>query len=105
MDRERTVENINIKNHLALLGHIMRDKVTSFQGVVVSVSFDLYGCVQAILNPGVDNDGKLQEKSWFDVNRLEKVSEYRVMEPPQFDFGPVAEGKQGAAEKPTFSKV
>lgn len=93
-----------VKKHLDLLGKKARDRVTGFTGVVASISFDLYGCVQAILNPGADNDGKLRDQVWFDVARLEILDHTPVMDPPNFEFGAQAEGKQGPAEKPAFTK-
>ena len=83
----------------------VEDKVTGFKGVVASISFDLYGCVQAIVNPGADKDGKLMEQGWFDVSRLAIIGEDPVMDRPNFEFGLQAEGKQGAAEKPKFTKM
>lgn len=62
------------KEHLNLLGLRVRDRVSGFEGVVASVCFDLYGCIQAIVHPGLQSDGKLGDQSWFDVNRLEIVS-------------------------------
>jgi hypothetical protein len=56
---------------LALLGFPVRDRVTGATGVVTSVGFDLYGCVQCIVNPGTDKDGKMLDSLWFDINRLE----------------------------------
>jgi hypothetical protein len=91
---------MQIQKHIGLLGFKVEDKVTKFQGVVASVSFDLYGCVQAVVNPGMDKEGKLKDSQWFDVNRLKVISENPVMDVPNFDFGLQAEGKQGAAEKP-----
>lgn len=91
---------MNIKKHLDLLGLRVQDKVTGFKGVVTSITFDLYGCVQSLVNPGIDKQGKTQEQSWFDVNRLIVLKSTPVMDRPNFDFGPVAEGRQGSAEKP-----
>lgn len=96
---------INVKNHLNLLGMRVEDKVTGFKGVVATISFDLYGCVQAVVNPGADKDGKLMDQCWFDVSRLTLLALEPVMERPNYEFGPQAEGKQGAAEKPKFNKA
>ena len=38
----------NILGHLELLGQKVEDKVTGFRGVVTTISFDLYGCIQAV---------------------------------------------------------
>lgn len=89
-----------IKKHLSLLGFPVRDRVTGFSGVVASVTFDLYGCIQGIVNPGLGADGKLGEQCWFDISRLEITGE-RVMDPPNYEYDSTqAQGKQGAAEKP-----
>ncbi len=77
----------------------VEDKVTGAKGVVDSISFDLYGCVQAGLNPGLDKDKKQMDCKWFDVSRLNVKSKTPVMETPDFEFGLVAEGKSGAANK------
>jgi len=95
---------MNIKKHLDLLGMKVEDKVTGFKGVVASVSFDLYGCIQAIVNPGIGEDGKLMDQAWFDINRLRITDESPVMNRPDYDFGSVAEGLKGAAEKPAAMK-
>jgi hypothetical protein len=86
-----------IKQHLALLGHIAVDKVTGIGGVIDSVCFDLYGCVQATLKPnGADKDGAPKTGHWFDVKRLKITSKKPVMNPPDFDLP-----EKGPAEKPT----
>jgi hypothetical protein len=91
---------MNVSKHIKLLGLRAQDKVTGFTGVVTSVAFDLYGCVTALLNPGMDKDSKLADQTWFDVGRLKILNQNPVMEPPNFVTGPQAEGRQGAAEKP-----
>jgi hypothetical protein len=68
-----------------LLGYPVVDKVTGFTGIVTSVSFDLYGCVQVIVSPPIDKDGKRPEAHWFDEKRLRVTSEERVMPMPCFD--------------------
>lgn len=67
---------------IKMLGNSVRDKVTNFEGIVTSISFDLYGCIQALVNPGMDNDGKLQEQCWLDIGRLEVVLKEPVMNNP-----------------------
>ena len=91
---------MNTSKHINLLGLRVQDKVTRFTGVVTSICFDLYGCVQALVHPGADAKGKLQEQICFDVTRLEIMNKKPVMAPPNYETGPQAEGKQGAAEKP-----
>jgi len=80
--------------HIKMLGLKVRDRVTGFEGVVTSVSFDLYGCIQVVINPGLQPDGKLGESLWFDVGRLDAKSAEPVMERPDFGI------EKGPAEKP-----
>lgn len=91
---------MQIEKHMKLLGLKVKDKVTGFNGVVASLSFDLYGCVQAVVTPPAGEDGKLEDGRYFDVTRLEVTSNKPVMDLPDFSKGYVAEGKKGAAEKP-----
>jgi len=90
-----------IAKHLALLGKRVADKVTGYTGVIESVSFDLYGCVKVVINPGLDKDHKLGESRWFDVSRVDVLPDPAVMDPPDW-LGDTAQarGEQGAAEKP-----
>jgi hypothetical protein len=103
----------DIAKSFRLLGHRAKDRVTGVEGVVTTVTFDLYGCIQALIHPGVDKDDKLKEQLWFDVNRLEPISvdAARVMPLPKHvaDFIHAADAElkplevrhqQGAAEKP-----
>ena len=96
--------NVNVVDHLDLLGKIASDKVTGFSGVVVSVSFGLYGCVAALIHPGLDKDGGMREQQWFDVSRLTPGA-FAVMQPPDFFVGDIAEGKKGPAAKPPSGKA
>lgn len=92
-----------LREHLAWLGHKVKDSVTGFEGVVSSVSFDLYGCVQAIVVPGHNKkEGKTPDAYWFDVKRLERVSSKPVMEVPEF-AAPVGFEKGPAAKPPQRS--
>jgi hypothetical protein len=97
---------INIQKHFDLLGKRVTEKVTNFEGIVTSICFDLYGCIQVLVHPGTDKDNKLLEQLWFDVSRINVLDDTPVMERPNYNFGIQAEGKQGAAEKPAiFTKV
>lgn len=100
-----TTPTTPVQKHLSILGHKVKDQVTQFEGVAASVCFDLYGCIQVALNPGMGKDGKLQDCVWFDINRLVVLSKKPVMEVPNFDYGPVADGAKGPAEKPKFMKA
>lgn len=92
-----------IKKHLDLLGYEVKDKVSEFRGVVISMSFDLYGCIQADVRPKElkTDDGSIKMGHWLDVSRLEKISPVPLMDQPNFEWGPVAEGLKGPANLPS----
>lgn len=93
---------MKVQEHLKLLGMKAEDKVSGFKGVVSSISFDLYGCIQAVIAPTVDKDGKKGEGHWFDIQRLKIITKKPVMKQPDFNMinSPIANGKKGPAEKP-----
>jgi hypothetical protein len=75
-----------IKDYLDNIGYVVRDKVTQFEGVAVSINFDLYGCVMVDVRArGLNKEGKLNDGYWFDHKRLERVSTDPVMTVPTFD--------------------
>ena len=85
--------------HINLLGQKVRCKTTGISGVVTSVSFDLYGCIQAVVQPPANADNTVPAGVWCDVNRLE-ISGGRVMNTPNFDHQIIADGDHGPAAKP-----
>jgi hypothetical protein len=90
---------MSAKKHLQWLGLTVRDRVTGFEGTVHSICFDLYGCVQGLVTPGVDKDGKLQEPHFFDMKRLIDLGADPVMERPDFSLpetGPAVKPKMRA---------
>lgn len=91
-----------VEQHLNLLGKKVEDKVTGLRGVIVSVAFDLYGCIQVVLDPGVKSPGELGDSRWFDVNRIVVTSEAPVMPVPDFTTrdSKYARGEHGPAGKP-----
>jgi len=90
-----------IKEHLDLLGHKVKDKVSDFEGVVISISFDLYGCIQADVRPTTLNkDNNIIMGSWLDVSRLEVLTKEPLMDAPNYEYGDIAKGKKGPANLP-----
>jgi hypothetical protein len=88
-----------MKEYLALLGMKCRDVVTGAFGVVTSVSFDLYGCVQALLTlPSTEQ--KESESCWFDAKRLRVMSDKPVMDQPTFEIVPGGYDLPHFPEKP-----
>jgi hypothetical protein len=100
---------MNILQHFDILGRRVRDRITGLSGVAVSLSFDLYGCIQVVVHPGLDGDGKPRDQNWFDINRLEAVDPAAppVMERPRFEWTPeaVSAGEHGPADKPAIGKA
>jgi hypothetical protein len=84
---------MDIEKHLGLLGHEVRDKVSDYKGVVISISFDLFGCVQALVRPMGLKDGDLQNGNWLDLSRLRVISSKPLMLPNYAD-------PPGPAKKP-----
>lgn len=93
--------NSELEKHVELLGFPLKDKVTGQTGVATSISFDLYGCIQVAITP-LTKDGTVNNGNWFDVGRIEKTGNKRVLPLPNFHKGYVAEGKKGASPKPTM---
>ena len=93
--------NEQIKKHISLLGLKVEDKVTNIKGIVTSISFDLYGCIQATISPIVENN---ENKTiyWYDISRLKILNKKPVMKRPNFEHGNQAEGKHGCCDKPTI---
>jgi hypothetical protein len=81
---------MSVDSYIDLLGKGARDRVTGFAGRVTSVSFDLYGCVQAALTPPIDKDGKRVDGIWLDVHRLDVSDDPRCMPVPAFATSSVA---------------
>ena len=77
-----------MQKFIDLLGYRAKDRITGFSGVVSSVCFDLYGCIQVCLTQGVDDKGQIPERGnqWFDTNRLDidkaqgRVMNFKVSE-------------------------
>lgn len=80
------------------MGHKVKDKVIEFNGIATSISYDLYGCIQVLVHPGLREDCSLKDCAWFDANRLEIIGKKPIMTAPDFieDKGPT--------EKPMFNK-
>ena len=91
---------MQIHEHMKKLGLKVKDKVTGFEGVVTSISFDLYGCIQAVVTPPAGEAGKQEDSRWYDMTRLAILSDAPVMELPNYEYGYVAEGRKGPAAKP-----
>lgn len=85
-----------MNEYLKLLGLKVKDRVTGLEGVVTSICFDLYGCVQALVHPGLDKEGKARDLCWYDCNRLEVLDAEPVMPQPRFETVPGPENGKPA---------
>ena len=87
---------------LELLGLKVRDRVTGLTGVCESICYDLYGCIQAVVRPPANTEkGEVPDGRWFDVSRLEVISDIPVMGIPGGRFEvPRAQAAAGPADKP-----
>ncbi len=89
-----------VEKHLDMLGRPMKDIVTGISGMVDSIAFDVYGCVQATMRGKAKKDGSLPECNWMDVQRLRPDgNKKRVLPVPAHMTTPAIE-VSGPAEKP-----
>jgi hypothetical protein len=96
----------DLEKSLEFLGYRATDLITDMEGVITSISFDLYGCVQGVLTvkQKVDSDKPIG-LHWVHLGRLKITSKTPVIPPPNF-FGvnESAKGNTGPANKPSFCK-
>ena len=57
-----------MKQHFGKIG---RDAITGFTGRITGRTEYISGCVQILLSPPADKDGKLVDANWFDEQRIE----------------------------------
>jgi hypothetical protein len=94
---EDAVNGGDFADHINILGLKAVDKVTGFSGIITTVSFDLYGCIQVIVTPPVNASGDVTNGAWFDVTRLDIDYDSRVMDVPNFNSGYIATGSKGCS--------
>lgn len=57
------------------LGVRLRCNITGFEGLATGRMQYINGCVQYLVKPPVDKDGKMREGEWIDEAQLTKVDE------------------------------
>ncbi|WP_309086432.1 hypothetical protein [Chelativorans sp.] len=62
-----------------VLGTKVRDRITGFSGVVTGRVEYLTGCNQVLVSPPAKEDGSLVAAEWLDEQRLEVISEDRIL--------------------------
>ena len=90
-----------LKGYLELLGLECRDVVTGATGIVTSVSFDLFGCVQGVLTPPLGEEKKWESR-WFDAKRLHVIGTTPVMVRPTFEDVPGPEALPALPSQPAI---
>ena len=60
------------------LGSLVRDNITSFEGIAIARSEWLYGCNRIVVESRTLKDGKPIPHQWFDEQRIETVEEGTV---------------------------
>jgi hypothetical protein len=56
------------------IGDRVKDKITSFAGIVSGKCEYITGCKQCLVNPPVKADGDVIGGQWFDEDRLEVLA-------------------------------
>jgi len=67
------VKNRNLDGVEINLGDTAQCEITGFKGTVVAVCQYLNGCVQFLIEPPVDKDGKVMNSFWVDVQKVKKL--------------------------------
>jgi hypothetical protein len=96
-------EKMITNNAINLLGQKARDKISCATGYITSVCFDLYGCIQVIINPcKMGEDGKMLDTyGWIDINRIIIINKNKIMKNPDFDEKYTSfKSVSGPSEKP-----
>jgi len=95
-------EKINVLKHMEKKKKKGRDKITGVEGVVTSIAFDLFGCIQIVLTLPATKEGKSGDSYLMDIARIEIVDHQRAMELPPFkdDSTLISQGKKGGIDKP-----
>ena len=73
------------------LGMRVKDKITGFTGIVVTIESFLGRCDQAVVQPPIDKEGKVPDAVGIDVSRLEVTSKKQVIATevpePKYEYG------------------
>jgi hypothetical protein len=60
------------------LGDRVKDLVTGIEGIIVSVSQNLFGCDRVYVQPKVQPDGKVPDSWWVDIDSVQIVMKQAV---------------------------
>jgi hypothetical protein len=60
------------------MGAEVRDTLTGFEGIALARAEYLTGCNQVFVQPRSEKDNEMKTGHWFDVERIEKISDRKV---------------------------
>ncbi len=66
---------MNTIDYKFALGNRVRNRVDGFAGVVTGICYYINGCLQYLVKPSLDKDGKHVEGLWLDEQTLELFGE------------------------------
>jgi hypothetical protein len=81
MQKEKTKMSIE-------LGDKVKDRVSGFQGVVVSKTNYLNGCCRVGVKPQALEKGSTIDEEWFDIGQIDLISPKAVSVVPKKTGGP-----------------
>lgn len=80
------MEKCNIEKIIdKFMGKEVKDKITGATGTVTAIDIELYGCIQGLVTPKNKEDGTRPETYWYDVTRLNVLSDEPVMKVPDYN--------------------
>lgn len=82
-----------------------QDRVTGLRGIITGKTEYINGCVQWLLKPKVDKDGKLVDGCWIDTVQLEYVGPGLEETDEELKTEPTKQDKPGGpqSDSPTTS--
>ena len=74
--------NTLIEKQIVKLGLKVKDKITGTEGVLINVSFNVFGTVEGLID--VSPEGSYEQSYWMDMKGLEVINKEPVMTQPDF---------------------
>jgi hypothetical protein len=77
---ERRMKMNQTVNFKFALGEVVREKITGFEGVIMSQCNYISGCVQyGVLSRKLTTEGKTHDWTYYDENRLALIGEEKIV--------------------------
>lgn len=80
---------------MIVLGDIVKDKITGFEGVVIAKTEWLYGCIRiGIQSRSISKEGTIPEAQWIDIAQAEIITKNyaKIENPSETDIGSIPPG-------------